>query len=110
LGVGFDSFTEKSGLFRLLGVRDSLVLPINMKTQLLITSHDVIHSFALPSLGVKVDANPGRLNSSQIECRRPGCYFGQCRELCGSLHSNIRINVEVVSALMFREWVSKMRA
>lgn len=73
---------------------DQLFLPIKTNLLFLITSLDVIHSFALPSLRVKADANPGRLNRVRLNCPVPGNYVGQCRELCGSLHSNIRINIE----------------
>jgi len=78
-----------------------LILPFQKALLFLVSSRDVIHSFALPSLGVKADANPGRLNSVTALCSSPGWYIGQCRELCGSLHSNIAIRFEFVSFKLF---------
>jgi len=104
-GVRFDSFTEKNKIFRLAEVSEKLVLPFNTKIQLLITRHDVIHSFALPNLAIKSDANPGRLNLANLTCHYPRLQVGQCRELCGVLHSNIRIVVEFTSVSLFKEWL-----
>jgi cytochrome c oxidase subunit 2 len=104
-GFGYDRFTEKSGVFRLCHVSDQLVLPFLSKVQLLVTRHDVIHSFALPSLAVKSDANPGRLNCVNFTCNYPGVQVGQCSELCGTLHSNMRIVVEFTSVALFKEWL-----
>lgn len=85
LDVCFDSFTERNEFFRLGDVRDRLVLPMLRNIQLLVTSHDVIHAFALPRLALKSDAVPGRLNSISITSVLPAVYVGQCSELCRSI-------------------------
>merc|ERR1711907_554758 len=86
----------ETGSLRLLEVDNRLVLPIHQESRVLVTAADVIHSWAVPSLGVKVDAIPGRLNQVRIRCPRSGIYVGQCSELCGSNHRFIPIGVEVV--------------
>jgi cytochrome c oxidase subunit 2 len=90
-------------MFGLANVRESLTLPILTNIQFLVTSHDVIHSFALPSFALKADAVCGRLNSIRMKSLIPGFYVGQCSELCGALHSNITIVVEFVGIIMFCE-------
>jgi heme/copper-type cytochrome/quinol oxidase subunit 2 len=82
------------GELRLLEVDNRLVLPINLPIRVLITSSDVIHSFAVPCLGVKMDACPGRLNEVQLEIDRIGTSYGQCSELCGANQSFMPIVVE----------------
>jgi len=76
------------GDLRVLSVDQYLVLPINTSIRLLISSNDVIHSFALPSLALKADAIPGRLNSTGLIINRPSTYYGQCSELCGVMHGH----------------------
>lgn len=83
--------------FRLLDVRENFYIPIKCQIRLLVMSDDVIHSFAVPSLGLKVDAVPGRLNQINLLVNRPGLYFGQCSEICGVNHRFIPIVLEVVS-------------
>lgn len=85
------------GDLRMLAVDNYLVLPINTNIRLLITANDVVHSFALPSLAVKCDAVPGRLNSVGLVINRPSTYYGQCSELCGILHSAMPIGIKAVS-------------
>uniref|UniRef100_A0AAU6W8B1 Cytochrome c oxidase subunit 2 n=1 Tax=Cephea cephea TaxID=880218 RepID=A0AAU6W8B1_9CNID len=90
---------------RLLEVDNCLVIPIQSHVRVMVTAADVIHSFAIPSLGVKVDAIPGRLNQSDIFLKRPGLFYGQCSEICGSNHSFMPIAVRGVSLETFINWV-----
>ena len=97
----FDSFIVKDEIneynnvnSRLLDVDNNLILPYNLETRLLITSIDVIHSFAIPRLGIKADALPGRLNQIILIINRPGLYYGQCSEICGVNHRFIPIVLE----------------
>jgi hypothetical protein len=85
------------GTHRLLEVDNRLIIPINTIVKFLITSVDVIHSFALPELGVKIDAIPGRLNAVTTLINRPGVYFGQCSELCGENHAFMPIVLNTVN-------------
>ena len=98
----FDSYmiTEDDlviGALRLLEVDNRIVLPINTSIRLLITSSDVLHSWAVPALGVKMDACPGRLNQVSLFINRTGIYYGQCSELCGINHAFMPIVVEGVT-------------
>lgn len=96
--VVFNSYMINSpteGQFRLLDVDNRLALPYMLRTILIVTSADVLHSWAVPSLGVKTDAIPGRLNYLNITPSRYGVYYGQCSELCGTNHSFMPIVVEV---------------
>nr|QTA50558.1 cytochrome c oxidase subunit II [Sycophila sp. 2 JXW-2020] len=96
----FDSMMNKNILldsFRLLDVSENFMLPYLVQIRLIITSDDVIHSFAVPALGVKVDAVPGRLNQISILINRPGIYMGQCSEICGVNHSFMPIVLEVIN-------------
>jgi len=90
-----DSVLEEGG-FRLLSVDRSLVLPARTAIRLLITSSDVLHSWAVPSLGVKMDACPGRLNQVTLFIKRPGFFYGQCSELCGINHAFMPICIEAL--------------
>jgi len=108
----FDSIIKKSpdlnlanGDFRLLEVEQRAVLPILTEVQLLTTSSDVIHSWAIPRLGVKVDAIPGRQNQIGFYITRPGVFYGQCSEICGTDHSFIPIVVEAISFKDFTTWL-----
>lgn len=85
-------------LFRLLDTTNSLTIPVGVPTRVLVTSGDVLHSWTVPSLGVKVDACPGRLNEVIIVPLRTGTYFGQCSEICGRNHRFIPITVKVCNA------------
>jgi cytochrome c oxidase subunit 2 len=91
----FDSFLI-DGPLRQLNVDNYLVLPIDTSIRILVTSSDVIHDFAVPSLGLKVDAVPGRLNSTGLIISRSGTFYGQCSELCGYLHAFMPINVKAI--------------
>ena len=85
------------GQLRLLEVDNRLVLPVGTYVRILVTGADVLHSFALPSLGVKLDAVPGRLNQTSFMLKRPGLFYGQCSEICGANHSFMPIVVEGVT-------------
>nr|QNV12044.1 cytochrome c oxidase subunit II [Linyphia triangularis] len=98
----FDSYMVSSNnLFRLLEVDNCLVLPYNSDIRLMISSFDVIHSWTIPSMGVKVDAIPGRLNQMSLLFNRIGVFIGQCSEICGSNHSFMPISVSVIPRLNF---------
>lgn len=107
----FDSFivpTDELGEagFRLLDVDNRAVLPFNTQIRVLVRAADVIHSWTVPALGVKVDAIPGRLNQIRFLISRPGLFYGQCSEICGANHSFIPIVVERVSVKSFLSWVT----
>jgi len=92
-----DDDSLELGDLRLLTVDNELVLPINTNIRLLVTSNDVIHSFAVPSLGLKSDAIPGRLNATGLIINRTSNYYGQCSELCGVLHGFMPISIKAVN-------------
>nr|WOR81163.1 cytochrome c oxidase subunit II [Anaspides swaini] len=92
--------------FRLLDVDNRTVLPINTQIRVLISAADVIHSWTVPSLGVKADAIPGRLNQVSFLINRPGIFFGQCSEICGANHSFMPIVIEAIPASNFLNWIS----
>lgn len=94
------------GDLRALTVDNYLVLPINTSIRLLVTSNDVIHSFAVPSLGIKADALPGRLNLLGFIINRSSTYYGQCSELCGALHHGMPIGIKAVSLSNFLSYLS----
>ena len=93
------------GIFRLLDVDNRTVVPVHTQVRILISSADVLHSWTVPSLGVKADAVPGRLNQVKFIGQRPGLYFGQCSEICGSNHRFMPIVVEMVNLDTFSKWV-----
>nr|YP_009253813.1 cytochrome c oxidase subunit II [Helice tientsinensis]YP_009346393.1 cytochrome c oxidase subunit 2 [Helice latimera]YP_010743783.1 cytochrome c oxidase subunit II [Helice tridens]ALK01301.1 cytochrome c oxidase subunit II [Helice tientsinensis]AOR53772.1 cytochrome c oxidase subunit 2 [Helice latimera]WET30529.1 cytochrome c oxidase subunit 2 [Helice tridens] len=111
LQVEFDSYMvpsnelEDSG-FRLLDVDNRTILPMNTQIRVLITAADVIHSWTVPSLGIKADAIPGRLNQSSFLINRPGLFYGQCSEICGANHSFMPIVIESTSINSFLNWIS----
>nr|AAS13600.1 cytochrome oxidase subunit II [Papilio torquatus] len=109
--VEFDSYMlqyEKSNInnFRLLDVDNRIILPMNNQIRIMVTSTDVIHSWTIPSLGVKIDANPGRLNQTNLFINRPGIFFGQCSEICGANHSFMPITIESISIKNFINWIN----
>nr|YP_009132676.1 cytochrome c oxidase subunit II [Thitarodes gonggaensis]AKA63370.1 cytochrome c oxidase subunit II [Thitarodes gonggaensis] len=91
--------------FRLLDVDNRIILPMNTQIRILITATDVIHSWTIPSLGVKIDATPGRLNQSNFFLNRPGLFYGQCSEICGANHSFMPIVIESISMNKFINWI-----
>ena len=109
--VRFDSYMVPEdelqlGTLRLLEVDNRVVLPLNTHTRVLVTAADVLHSWAIPSLGVKLDACPGRLNQTSLFIIRKGVFFGQCSEICGSGHGNMPIAVEAVETNKFLLWLN----
>lgn len=92
-------------IFRLLETSTRVCIPLNTSIRVIITSFDVLHSWALPRVAVKIDACPGRLNFIVLHFSKPGTYTGQCRELCGRLHYIIPIYVESVSSSLFMRWL-----
>ena len=94
------------GQLRLLEVDNPMVIPVNTHVRLIITAADVLHSWAVPSLGIKCDAVPGRLNQSSIFVKREGIFYGQCSEICGVNHGFMPIVVEAVSLPNYISWVA----
>jgi cytochrome c oxidase subunit II len=119
--VSFDSYMLKEGdraaagkedlkaYPRLLAVDNELVLPVNKTVRVLVTAAptDVIHSFAMPSFGIKVDAVPGRLNETWFKAEREGMFYGQCSELCGKDHAFMPIGIRVVSEDRYNAWLAE---
>lgn len=95
---------------RLLATTDHVVVPVNTLVRVLVTAQDVIHAWAMPAFGVKIDAVPGRINETWFIATREGLFFGQCSELCGQGHGFMPITVEVVSAARYNAWVGQKRA
>nr|AFU53644.1 cytochrome oxidase subunit II [Papilio bootes] len=109
--IEFDSYMtnyEKSNInnFRLLDVDNRIILPMNNQIRIMVTATDVIHSWTIPSLGIKIDANPGRLNQTNLFINRPGIFFGQCSEICGANHSFMPIMIESISIKNFINWIN----
>ena len=91
---------------RLLAVDNEMVVPVNKTVRVQVIGADVIHAFAVPSFGIKIDAIPGRLNETWFKATREGIYYGQCSELCGKDHAFMPIAVRVVSEQAFTAWVN----
>ena len=109
--IEFDSYMIptsdlNSGDLRLLEVDSRLVVPIQTQVRVLVTGADVLHAFAVPSLSVKIDAVPGRLNQTSFLIKRPGVFYGQCSEICGVNHSFMPIVIEAVSMDKYIHWVA----
>jgi cytochrome c oxidase subunit II len=96
----------KPGQLRLLTVDNEMVVPVNKIVRVQTIGADVIHSFAVPSFGIKIDSVPGRLNETWFKATREGMYYGQCSELCGRDHAFMPINVRVVSEQEFNTWLA----
>lgn len=112
-GIEFDSYIIPQNeinldTFRLLDVDNRVILPINNQIRILVSATDVLHSWTVPSLGVKIDASPGRLNQTNFFINRPGLYFGQCSEICGANHSFIPIVIESIPTNHFIKWISNI--
>jgi cytochrome c oxidase subunit II len=99
----------KDGQPRLLSVDNELVVPVNKNVKVLVTGGDVIHAFAVPSFGIKIDAIPGRLNETWFKATKEGWYYGQCSELCGREHAYMPIAVHVVSDDEFNAWIEQAK-
>lgn len=110
-GVEFDSYIKLSedlalSEYRLLETDNRVVLPFGVGIRFIITSADVIHSWTIPRIAAKVDANAGFINTINLTFEVPGVYYGQCREICGANHSFIPICVEVTSLSLFKSWLN----
>lgn len=99
----------KPGQKRLLDVDNKIVIPVNKTIRLQIAAADVLHSWAIPAFGVKMDAVPGRLNETWFKVTKPGVYYGQCSELCGVNHGFMPIRVDVVTQEEFDAWIEKAK-
>nr|ACD77397.1 cytochrome c oxidase subunit II [Hypsiglena sp. 2 DGM-2013] len=110
--MSFDSYMIQTkdlqnGSPRLLEVDHRMVMPAGLQARVVVTAEDVLHSWAIPSLGVKVDAVPGRLNQIPLTTSRVGVFFGQCSEICGANHSFMPIAMEAVPLYHFEQWLIK---
>nr|YP_010373108.1 cytochrome c oxidase subunit II [Liparis bathyarcticus]APC62414.1 cytochrome c oxidase subunit II [Liparis agassizii]AUO29209.1 cytochrome c oxidase subunit 2 [Liparis ochotensis]UPH84319.1 cytochrome c oxidase subunit II [Liparis bathyarcticus]WNH37348.1 cytochrome c oxidase subunit II [Liparis gibbus] len=111
--LGFDAYMVPTqdlnpGEFRLLEADNRMIVPVESPIRILVSADDVLHSWAVPSLGIKMDAVPGRLNQTAFIASRPGVFFGQCSEICGANHSFMPIVVEAVPLEHFENWSSQM--
>ena len=114
-GITFDSLMVqdadlKEGQPRLLTVDREVVVPVNKNVQVGVKANDVIHDWAVPSFGIKLDAVPGRLQSTWFRAERTGVFHGQCSELCGRNHAFMPITVRVVTDEEFADWLEKTKA
>jgi cytochrome c oxidase subunit 2 len=100
---------RKPGQPRLLAVDNEMVVPVNKVVKVLVTGADVIHSFSVPSFGIKIDAIPGRLNETWFKAEREGMYYGQCSQLCGRDHAFMPIAVHVVSEKEYTAWLEQAK-
>lgn len=112
-GVEFESYIipERDLItngFRLLEVDNNIVLPVSTQIRTLVTAADVLHSWAIPSLGVKIDATPGRLNQTSFFINRSGIFYGQCSEICGANHRFMPIVLESTNILGFINWLKNL--
>nr|YP_010702024.1 cytochrome c oxidase subunit II [Trixa longipennis]WCL18812.1 cytochrome c oxidase subunit II [Trixa longipennis] len=108
--IEFDSYMIpmnelSTNMFRLLDVDNRIIIPMNSQIRILVTAMDVIHSWTIPSLGVKVDGTPGRLNQINFLINRPGLFYGQCSEICGTNHSFMPIVIESIPTNYFIKWI-----
>jgi len=111
-GVSFDSYMIPDddllkGRLRLLEVDNRVHLPTDLFIRVLVTASDVLHSWAVPSLGIKLDACPGRLNQTSLNINREGVFYGQCSEICGINHSFMPIVVEATSLSEYINWIKE---
>ncbi len=105
----FDSLLATDKQPRLLAVDNEIVVPVNKIVRVQVTGADVIHSFAIPSFGIKIDAVPGRLNETWFKATQTGMFYGQCSELCGKDHAFMPIAVRVVNDQEFADWVESAK-
>nr|QOI72733.1 cytochrome c oxidase subunit II [Gloydius saxatilis changdaoensis] len=109
--ISYDSYMLQThdlpkGSPRLLEVDHRMVVPAGLQTRIVVTAEDVLHSWAIPSLGIKVDAVPGRLNQIPLATSRTGIFFGQCSEICGANHSFMPIAAEAIPLYYFEQWLA----
>lgn len=105
-----DEIDPSEGQVRQLSVDTPVVLPVDTNVRILTTSSDVLHSFAMPSMGVKTDAVPGQLNETWVRIEEEGTYYGQCSELCGVGHADMPIEIRAVSQQDFQSWIETQQA
>jgi len=110
LNIELDSFLipkreYTKNIFRLLDTDNQIYIPINTQIRNLISAADVLHAWTIPSLGIKVDAIPGRLNQVNFLSTMPGSFYGQCSEICGANHRFIPITLNSVSTKYFIQWI-----
>ena len=113
-GLTFDSYPVpdeelKEGQPRLLSVDNPVVLPANTNIRLLLSSNDVIHNWAMPSLAIKLDTTPGRVNETWTHINKPGDFYGMCSELCGVNHSFMPIHIKALPKAEFKAWLAKAK-
>ena len=104
-----DRVAAQKGEPRLLGTNNHVVVPVNTTVRVITTGADVIHAWAIPAFGVKIDAVPGKINQTWFNATREGKFYGECSELCGARHAFMPITVEVVSRERFDQWVEEAR-
>lgn len=105
-----DEIDPAKGQIRMLSTDNPVVVPVDTTIQVLVTAQDVLHSFAMPNFGVKIDAVPGRINETWMRIEKPGVYYGQCSELCGINHSYMPIEIHAVSKEDFAAWIASKQA
>lgn len=103
--VMLEDAERPAGAPRLLAVDNELVVPVDTVVRVIVTASDVIHAFAMPAMGVKIDAVPGRLNETWFKATREGTFYGQCSELCGARHAFMPLALKVVSEQAFAVWI-----
>lgn len=109
--IEFDSYITpynelQENSFRLLDVDNRIILPTNNQIRILVSAADVLHSWTVPRLGIKVDATPGRLNQTNFLINRPGLFYGQCSEICGANHRFMPIVIERIPTNYFIKWIT----
>lgn len=104
-----DEIDASNGQKRLLSTDNVVVLPVDTNIQILVTAADVLHAFAVPALGIKTDAIPGRLNETWVRITKPGIYYGQCSEICGKNHAYMPVEIHAVSKQEFEKWLKKAK-
>nr|WRK21364.1 cytochrome c oxidase subunit II [Xestocephalus sp. 'geminusanulus'] len=110
--IEFESYmkplnTINNNEFRVLETDNHVILPYNTQIRMLMSSTDVIHSWTIQAIGVKMDASPGRINQSNLMINRSGMFFGQCSEICGSNHTFMPISLESINMKTFLSWINK---
>lgn len=108
--VEYDSYIipQNKSRFRLLDVDNRIIIPFQSQIRIIVTATDVIHSWTIPSIGVKIDATPGRLNQINFNSNRTGLFYGQCSEICGANHRFMPIVIERISPNFFIKWINSI--
>lgn len=104
-----DEIDTSKGQVRLLSTDNAVVLPVDTNIQILVSAADVLHAWAVPALGIKIDAVPGRWNETWVKINKPGVYYGQCSELCGKDHSYMPVEIRAISKEDFEKWVKRAK-